>query len=144
MLPIVSEAASEARLQCYTRKVTCIIFPALYCLSVRSIKQRIHLSLVKIRHGWQYAPFNDFYLHFLHRYSAHQSAPFHIFRCIIVHIMDERLDCGKPLVTGLNSTALVCLYMIQKSIVLSTVRSVNKSLSACLPVLLATKGRYCI
>ena len=30
--------------------------------------------------------------------------------------MDERLDCGKPLVTGLNSTALVCLYMIQKSI----------------------------
>ena len=30
--------------------------------------------------------------------------------------MDEGPDCGKPLVTGLDSTALVRLYMIQKSI----------------------------
>ena len=30
--------------------------------------------------------------------------------------MDEGLDCGKPLVTGLDSTTLVRLYMIQRSI----------------------------
>lgn len=30
--------------------------------------------------------------------------------------MDEGLDCSKPLVTVLDSTALVRLYMIQKSI----------------------------
>lgn len=58
--------------------------------------------------------------------------------------MDERLDCGKPLVTGLNSTALVCLYMIQKSIGPLDSEIRNQKFIGMFAGSLGYKGRYCI